>query len=58
METAFFYADIEEDLFAEVSPGFNTTKKENNQLVMKLGKPLRVSSKPSELMEDHRSGAT
>ena len=40
MKAAFLYADIEEDVFGEMSPGYETTNRKGVQLVMKLGKSL------------------
>ena len=40
LKTAFLYADIEEDVFDEMAPGYETKNKKEVQLVMKLGKSL------------------
>ena len=39
-QTAFLYADIEEEVFVEEPPGFETQDKDGDPLVMKLGKRL------------------
>ena len=40
VKTAFLYADIEEDVFVEMTPGYETTNRKEVQLVMKLGTSL------------------
>ena len=40
VKTAFFYANIEEGVFVEMAPGYETTNRKGVQLVMKLGKSL------------------
>ena len=40
VKTAFLYADIKEEVYVKTAPGFETTKKDGVQLVMKLGKSL------------------
>ena len=40
VKIAFLYADIEEEVYVKTAPGFETTKKDGVQLVMKLGKSL------------------
>ena len=40
VKTVFFYADIEEDVFVEMAPGYETTNRKGVQLVMKLGKSI------------------
>ena len=40
VKTAFLYADIEEDVFVEMAPGFETTYKKGVRHVMKLKKSL------------------
>ena len=40
LRTAFLYADIKEDVFVKMAPGYETTQKKGVQLVMKLGKGL------------------
>eukprot|EP00752_Nemacystus_decipiens_P015693 g14006.t1 len=40
VKTAFLYADIEEDVFVEMAPGYEITNEEGTQLVMKLEKSL------------------
>ena len=40
VKTAFLYADIEEDVFVEMAPGYETTNRKEVQLVMKLGTSL------------------
>ena len=47
VKTAFLYADIEEDVFVEIAPGYETTNTKGVQLVMKLGKSLyRLAQSP------------
>ena len=40
VKTAFLYADIEEEVYVQTAPGFETTNKDGVQLVMKLEKSL------------------
>lgn len=40
VKTAFLYADIEEDVFVEMAPGYATTDKNGVRFVMKLEKSL------------------
>ena len=40
VKTAFLYADIEEEMYVNTAPGFETTNKDGVQLVMKLEKSL------------------
>ena len=40
VKTVFLYADIEEDVFVEMTPSFETTDKKGVRFVMKLGKSL------------------
>ena len=40
VKTAFLYADIEEDVFVEMTPGYETTNRKGVQFVMKLGRSL------------------
>ena len=40
VRTAFFYADIEKNVFVEAAPGFERTDKDSVQLLIKLGKSL------------------
>ena len=40
VKTAFLYADVEEDVFVEMAPGYETTNRNGVQLVMKLVKSL------------------
>ena len=49
------YEDKEEDVFVEMTPRFEATDKKGVRHVRKLGnESVRVSSKPSEVVEDHR----
>ena len=40
VKTAFLYADIEEDVFVEMAPGYEITNRKGVQFGMKLGKSL------------------
>ena len=40
VKTAFLYADIEEEVYVNAAPGFETTNKDGVQLVTKLGESL------------------
>ena len=40
VKTAFLYVDIEEDVFVDLAPGYETANRKGVQLVMKLGKSL------------------
>ena len=40
VKTAFLYADIEEEMYVNTAPGFETTNKDGVHLVMKLEKSL------------------
>ena len=56
VKTAFLYADIEEDVFVERAPDFETKDKKGVRHVHEAGKEsVRISSKPPELVEDSGS---
>ena len=40
VKTAFLYADIDREVFAQAAPGFERTDKDGGQLLLKLGKSL------------------